>query len=266
MKAAEEKPEAEIEYNLSDYFRLLGRLENGTHGLNPNILLYRTGIPHPIMNGVFCVRPVLDQEAKDALLLLDSLEVPYLWWVGRTSPSPQWIQQAAGRGLVRSGRLTGMALDLSHVVRRKTPVGLTVEPIQDEAGLADWVRVAFSVYGVAKEYEDDGLNFFSAFELSSALRFYVGYVNGEPIATAQLFCSNTSAGIYWVSTVPEARRKGIGSAVTAAALSHAQALGCHVAVLHSSSAGTGVYQKLGFRQHFGIDLYGASKSSMVKAT
>jgi GNAT superfamily N-acetyltransferase len=50
--------------------------------------------------------------------------------------------------------------------------------------------------------------------------------------------------------VPDARRRGIGGATTAAAMRRAQALGCAVAVLGSSPMGYGTYRRLGFEEVF----------------
>lgn len=54
------------------------------------------------------------------------------------------------------------------------------------------------------------------------------------------------AGIFNVGVVPEARRRGIGAAVTAAACRLARDLGCRHAVLNATPAGEPVYRRLGF--------------------
>jgi GNAT superfamily N-acetyltransferase len=61
--------------------------------------------------------------------------------------------------------------------------------------------------------------------------------------------------VYHVATVPEARRRGLGSALTLAAARSARELGYRAGVLVSSSEGFGVYHRLGFRECCHADAY-----------
>jgi predicted acetyltransferase len=51
-----------------------------------------------------------------------------------------------------------------------------------------------------------------------------------------------------VATVPDARRRGIGTAVTLRSLQLARAAGASVGLLQASSLGQGPYRRLGFVQ------------------
>jgi GNAT superfamily N-acetyltransferase len=73
------------------------------------------------------------------------------------------------------------------------------------------------------------------------------------VATTTVYLAAGVAGVYFVMTVPEARRRGIGAAITYGALRAAE--GVEYGVLGASAAGRPVYAGLGFREYCTIELY-----------
>jgi ribosomal protein S18 acetylase RimI-like enzyme len=143
-----------------------------------------------------------------------------------------------------------MALDLERwVPDDEPPAGVTIAPVVDAEGLDRWRDV--QQRGLA--LDDVGTEaWFTAhrrpgFAPDLPLRNWVASLDGEPVAAAALFVGAGVAGIYNVCTVPEARGRGIGRAVTAAALDDAVDRGLRLAVLGSSDMGYPVYRRLGFR-------------------
>jgi len=65
----------------------------------------------------------------------------------------------------------------------------------------------------------------------------------------------SQAGIHHVATLPAARRRGLGSALTLAAIRSARELGYRVEVLVLSSEGFGACCRLGFRECCHADAY-----------
>lgn len=79
--------------------------------------------------------------------------------------------------------------------------------------------------------------------LETQWRFFVGYVDDVPVATAGAYVGADITLVELVSTRPEFRGRGIGAAITAAAtFAEPQ----QPAMLISSDDGRGVYGALGY--------------------
>lgn len=74
-----------------------------------------------------------------------------------------------------------------------------------------------------------------------------GYLDNEPVACSIALRSGSVVGIYAVGTSERARRRGIGTAMTWAAVDEGRHWGCDVAVLQASGMGQPIYQAMGFR-------------------
>jgi GNAT superfamily N-acetyltransferase len=84
---------------------------------------------------------------------------------------------------------------------------------------------------------------------------YTGFLDNQPVATALLFLAAGIAGIYAVSTIPAARRKGIGAWMTLLPLLRARSSGYKIGILFASHMGVGVYRSLGFQEYCKIASY-----------
>jgi ribosomal protein S18 acetylase RimI-like enzyme len=72
---------------------------------------------------------------------------------------------------------------------------------------------------------------------------WVGRVDGRPVGAAMSYVTGEAVGIFGVTTVASARRRGYGAALTCAAMLAETGL---PSVLASSRAGESLYQRLGF--------------------
>jgi ribosomal protein S18 acetylase RimI-like enzyme len=70
---------------------------------------------------------------------------------------------------------------------------------------------------------------------------------GQSVAAAMAFDSAGDCGIYNVSTLEPARRRGLGTALTAMHVYDALDRGCDTASLQSTPAGERIYAAIGFR-------------------
>lgn len=76
--------------------------------------------------------------------------------------------------------------------------------------------------------------------------FYLGYLNGIPVATSLRFSSEKIGGIFYVATLPEYRRKGFGKAMTLRAALDGKMDDCTASYLQASEMGRPIYEKIGY--------------------
>jgi ribosomal protein S18 acetylase RimI-like enzyme len=79
------------------------------------------------------------------------------------------------------------------------------------------------------------------------MRLFVGYMDGQAVAASELFLGGGVAGIHMVSTRRAYQRRGIGLAMTWAAVDEGRRLGETTVALQASEQGRGVYARLGFQ-------------------
>jgi GNAT superfamily N-acetyltransferase len=82
---------------------------------------------------------------------------------------------------------------------------------------------------------------------ATALDVVIAAIDGENAATALSFDHDGDCGIYNVTTVPAARRRGLGTALTALLLHSAKWRGCTTSTLQSTAMAEGVYAAVGFK-------------------
>jgi GNAT superfamily N-acetyltransferase len=75
---------------------------------------------------------------------------------------------------------------------------------------------------------------------------YVGYAGGAPVASGLGWRTGRVVGVYAIATIPAARRRGYGAAMTSRIVTDGLASGCDMAALQASELGRPIYERLGF--------------------
>jgi ribosomal protein S18 acetylase RimI-like enzyme len=176
-----------------------------------------------------------DLDAADRAAALDAMEAVYASagvrrcaaWVHESDEAMRSDVAARGYTLDTATRAMGMALadlrvSLPHV---------DAEP----ADLATHARVGELPAGLLDAVDD------------RAFHVLVARLGAEPVATGIAFDRDGDSGIYNVGTLERARRRGLGTAVTALLAHDAAARGCVTASLQSTEMAERVYAAVGFR-------------------
>jgi GNAT superfamily N-acetyltransferase len=88
---------------------------------------------------------------------------------------------------------------------------------------------------------------------------YVGYADGAPVVSGLGWRTGRTIGVYAIATLPKARRRGYGAAMTARVVTDGLANGCDLAALQASELGRPIYERLGFRVDVRYTAYQSSR-------
>ncbi|MEA2483019.1 MAG: hypothetical protein QOC55_966 [Thermoleophilaceae bacterium] len=141
--------------------------------------------------------------------------------------------------------MPGMAM---HPISAEPPVdtpGFEIRQASDATGIEDHIRAAARGFEMAEDL-------IRAIVVPTLLdrddvAVYVGYADGEPVATGLGFRTGSTIGVYNIATVEGSRGRGYGGAMTRRVIADGVAAGCDVAILQSSEMGFPIYKRLGFR-------------------
>ena len=132
----------------------------------------------------------------------------------------------------------GYALDESNRAMGTVLADISLALPEVELGPPDWVEY-LRILGVPA-----GL--LSGAD-PSAFHILVARLAGEDVATAMAFDHDGDCGVFNVSTLEAARRRGLGTALTARHVHDAVERGCSTASLQSTPMAERVYAAVGFR-------------------
>lgn len=250
---------AAIEANLFAAFAGFGRMPQVEFSDGPEAMWFCTGVPFPLLNGVFRARfapEAVDRGIERLLDLFKARRVPMIWWTGPATRPADLGNRLVAHGLTHAGDSPGMAADLSALMETTRPPGLTIEQANAET-LSDWLRPFARGFDIPQFAANAMADFLVTvgFGGSGPWRHYVGRRDGEHVACSSLFLGAGVAGIYNVAIIPEARRRGLGAAMTLAPLHEARATGYRIGILQSSQIGLGVYRRLGFQEYCTVSHY-----------
>ncbi|HWR24964.1 MAG TPA: GNAT family N-acetyltransferase [Methanosarcina sp.] len=258
MSALPSKPIPEtIEDNTVEFFLNLGRVNGSEVCDNPAVKYVFTGSGfNRIMRARFSTS-IADRIVRRIVARLDTRGIDALWYItpASTSGLPTILEQ---HGFFHRSDWMSMALNLSTFSgKSEFPSRLEIREANDNKDLDTWAKVAITSYNL-----DDELRRASGRHLITPsntdnfrCHYFFGLLDNKPVATAALFEGEDAAGIYWVGTLPEARKRGIANAMTQHALLKAKTCGYKIAILNASEQGHSIYQQIGFTDYYTTNIY-----------
>lgn len=250
-----------IEANTREFLLSLGRLGGGEERDEPDLQWSIGGAPiayHNCVVHAHLTAETVDEAIVTSIQRFQFHHVPGSWHVGPSMCPQDLGERLVAHGFTDGGQEPGMAVALQHLREHiSSPPGLVIERIHTDQQLQIWTQTLATGFGegeveanwVGALYQKIG------FDEQGLWHHYLGHWQGQPVATTSLFLSAGVAGIYFVFTHPQAQGRGIGAAITLAALQDARRRGYQVGVLTASAMGYPIYRRLGFQEYCRFHLY-----------
>lgn len=223
---------------------LFGTSARGEVAESHDLALTSCGLPAADLNQAYLKRPEGDVPA--------ALERARAWFAPRGLPWVACVRDdregacaaaLADAGFERVGDVPGMAL---APLRDGAPPrdDLEIRAVRSPADLEAFQRTAFEGFGYPSALGPLFLT--ETLRRRPGVELYLGLVDGTPAATSLLAATGHVAGIYYVATLEPHRRRGLGEALTWAAVRGGLQRGCRIASLQASRLGEPVYARMGF--------------------
>jgi len=250
-----------IETNLFGAWAQLACLPQVDYRNEADAIRFISGIPFPLCNSVMRadLAPVgIDGKIEEILLPFRERKLPMFWWIGPATKPADLGSRLEKHGLQYLDETVGMAVDLSGFpVDAEKEMPVRIREVAGEDSLQDWLAVFRTVF----EVPEFVVEFFAAamrnlwFGPDLPYRHFIGLAGGMPAAVSSVFFDAEAAGVYNVATLAEFRSRGIGTAMSRAAMNEARIKGCRWSVLHATPMGIPVYRKLGYRECCRLRIY-----------
>jgi GNAT superfamily N-acetyltransferase len=189
----------------------------------------------------------------------------FLWWLAPFHTPADLGARLHQAGLRLEGTAPAMAIDLEALPRDEPPPpGLEIVGVRTVETLGAFIGVheaEMATYDpeptpIGRTHLDALLRAIPPKLRNEPIPLrYVGLLDGRPVATSRISIGAGVAGLYSVDTLPHARGRGIGRAMTLAAFDAGRALGYRIGVLQASDDGLPIYRRLGFRTLFEYAVY-----------
>lgn len=153
------------------------------------------------------------------------------------------------RYMLPCGELPVMAVTQT-AVSAETTTGVELIPVSDEADRKTFARIAANSYcmeGVPSQVVLDAFGRLGR-DFDPEARLFLAIADDTPVGGGLVLFGGDVAGIYWVSVLPEFRRKGYGALLAHQLTRFALSGGARHVVLQATPMAVRIYEQVGFRR------------------
>jgi GNAT superfamily N-acetyltransferase len=227
---------------VDSFTRLAGHAAGGQVRDGGEIFAFVTGHPVSLFNGCIVTGPSTPGRLEGELAWVRDRGAPFRAWIAEELDA-ELGHVPLGFGLERDPvAYPGMVL---HPIpeQPEPPPGVGISEI--ELRTLDEFRAVAVALGFPPDLAERV--FTRSLAADPDVRLFVGAFEGRPVGTSIAIRTGDVSGVYNVATVAEARRRGVGGALTWAAIAAGGEWGCETIVLQSSEMARSLYGAMGFR-------------------
>ena len=252
--ATEEELAQAVEENLHAMFRSMVQVLNGEIEETAKLGRYHAAPSSPIFKGVFHASLSADEANSTIRETMEWFKVRnarfFFWWTGKDTQPTDLGERLVAHGFsVFEENAPAMAADINNLDwENPRPPDLQLKPIVNDDQLLQWKQVFLDAFSIPEFAGQAWVDATRAVGIGQTpWQLLLGTLNDQPVCCGLLYCGAGVAGLIGLGTLPEYRRKGIGSAMQLERLRIARELGYQYAVLFASEMGHSPYLKLGFQ-------------------
>lgn len=230
------------------------------HDEDMNFVWFRTGRQSSLrFNGILRARidiDQLDRVAGPILVDFRKSNLPFFWadFPPGSTPGLEEFLGASGIPLVSKG-MPAMIRSLEDVPLIPPLDNVVISKVISSRDQAEWLDVHTEGFGDPPETKPDFKDYLDYSLAHPEWVHFIARCADVPCAISTLLCAKEAAGIYHVTTLPAYRGKGLGRALTLAAMQAGRDSGYSQALLFATPDGYPLYLKLRFEKIITANLY-----------
>ena len=218
----------------------------------PDVTVIQSPIPDDTFNYVLSAKFTSDNVAnrvKHVIALYTNPKLPFSWWVSSFDTPKQLTSALLTEGLFFKEENIGMYLDLSQCILPEDSSNLNFTQVLNLPQMRDFTYIIESIGGSTEAYEKLYSKVpLSCYQQGASFEMHIATLHNIPVVSGLIVFYADVAGLYYVATTPDQRKKGYGTAMMTYLLKRAQSRNYQIATLQASSEGKTLYERLGFKE------------------
>jgi GrpB-like predicted nucleotidyltransferase (UPF0157 family)/RimJ/RimL family protein N-acetyltransferase/GNAT superfamily N-acetyltransferase len=216
-----------------------------------DVTIVQSPVPRAAFNKVLAAKFSEENVASrigQVKTLFESKHLPFYWYVGPFDLPGDLSQQLENQGFVLEETCVGMYREGNEIPDILENKDLLIKRVGSVEDFREFNAVHVASGGSPEAFD---MLFHAVppvlYGQGAPWEMYTGYFEGEPVDVAVLCFHAHAAGIYCLTTHPKMRRRGFAEAMMQHLLKRVQERGYFLTILHASSMGKKLYEKLGFQ-------------------